>query len=40
MKRSDISLAVLILAVLFVIIFPLPPTVMDFLLIINISVCV
>ena len=40
MKTSDISIAILILAVLFVIIFPLPPAVMDFLLIINIAVCI
>ena len=40
MKASDISIAVLILAVLFVIIFPLPPAVMDFLLIINIAICI
>ena len=40
MKASDISVAVLILAVLFVIIFPLPETAMDFLLIINIAVSI
>ena len=40
MKVSDISIAVLILAVLFVIIFPLSAVVMDFLLIINMAVCI
>ena len=40
MKTSDISVAVLILAILFVIIFPLSAVVMDFLLIINIAVCI
>jgi len=40
MKRSDAALAILLLALLFVIIFPPVPWLMDFLLIINISVCV
>ena len=40
MKTSDISIAVIILAMLFVIIFPLSPVVMDFLLIINIAVSI
>ena len=40
MKTSDISVAILILAILFVIIFPLSAMVMDFLLIINIAVCI
>ena len=40
MKKSDIAIAILILAVLFIIIFPPTTFLMDFLLIINISVCV
>jgi len=40
MKASDISLALLVLALLVIIIFPPSTLLMDFLLIINISVCV
>ncbi|MCL2392032.1 MAG: flagellar biosynthesis protein FlhA [Oscillospiraceae bacterium] len=40
MKASDISVAALILAILVVIIFPPSTFLMDFLLIINISVCI
>jgi len=40
MKKSDIAIAILILAVLFVIIFPPTTLLMDFLLIVNISVCI
>jgi len=40
MKASDVSLAILILAILVVIIFPPVPWLMDLLLIINISVCI
>ena len=40
MKASDISVAVLLLAILVVIIFPPSTLLMDFLLIINISVCI
>jgi len=40
MKASDISLALLVLALLVIIIFPPSTLFMDFLLIINISVCV
>ena len=40
MKTSDVSVAILILAILFVIIFPLPPAVMDFLIIINMALCI
>ena len=40
MKASDISLAILVLALLVIIIFPPSTLLMDFLLIINISVCV
>jgi len=40
MKKSDIAIAVLLLAILFVIIFPPSTLLMDFLLIINISVCI
>ena len=39
-KTSDIVIAILILAVIFIIIFPLPTGVMDFLLIINIAICI
>ena len=39
-KVSDISLAVLLLAILVVIIFPPNTTLMDFLLIINMAVCI
>ena len=40
MKASDIAIAILLLAVIFIIIFPLPTGVMDFLLIINIAICI
>ena len=40
LKASDISIAILLLAVIFIIIFPLPPALMDFLLIINIAICI
>ncbi|MDR2571930.1 MAG: flagellar biosynthesis protein FlhA [Oscillospiraceae bacterium] len=40
MKASDISLAVLLLAILVVIIFPANTMLMDFLLIINMAVCI
>ena len=40
MKRSDIAIAILILAILFIIIFPPSTVLMDFLLIINISICI
>ncbi|MCL2226434.1 MAG: flagellar biosynthesis protein FlhA [Oscillospiraceae bacterium] len=40
MKASDISVAVLLMAILVVIIFPPSTFLMDFLLIINISVCI
>ena len=40
MKASDISVAIVILAILFVLIFSLPPSVMDFLIIINIALCI
>ena len=40
MKVSDISIAILLLAVIFIIIFPLPPAMMDFLLIVNIAICI
>ena len=39
-KTSDIAVAILILAILFVIIFPPTTVLMDFLLIINISICI
>jgi len=40
MKKSDIAIAILILAILFIIIFPPNTMLMDFLLIINMSVCI
>jgi len=40
MKKSDIAIAILILANLFVMIFPPSTVLMDFLLIINVSVCI
>ena len=40
MKLSDISIAILLLAVIFIIIFPLPTGVMDFLIVINIAICI
>ncbi|MDR0490928.1 MAG: flagellar biosynthesis protein FlhA [Oscillospiraceae bacterium] len=40
MKASDISIAVLLLAVIFILIFPLPTAMMDFLLIINITISI
>ena len=40
MKASDISIAVILLAVIFIIIFPLPTGMMDFLIIINIAICI
>jgi len=40
MKVSDISIAVILLAILVIIIFPAPPALMDLLLIINMAVCV
>ena len=40
MKRPDIIIAILILTILFIVIFPPVPWLMDFLLIINISVCI
>ena len=40
LKASDISIAIMLLAVIFIIIFPLPTMVMDFLLIINIAICI
>ena len=40
MKLSDISIGLLILIIIFIIIFPLSETLMDFLLVINIAICV
>lgn len=40
MKKSDVAIAVLILAILFIIIFPPSTILMDFLLIINMAVCI
>ena len=40
MKISDIALALILLAMLVIIIFPAQPALMDFLLIINMAVCV
>jgi len=40
MKKSDIAIAILILAILFIIIFPASTILMDFLLIINVAVCI
>ena len=40
MKKSDIAIAVLILAILFIIIFPPSTILMDFLLIVNMAVCI
>ncbi|MCL2046271.1 MAG: flagellar biosynthesis protein FlhA [Oscillospiraceae bacterium] len=40
MKFSDIAIALVLLAVIFIIVFPLPTKVMDFLLIVNIAVCI
>jgi flagellar biosynthesis protein FlhA len=40
LKASDISIAVLLLAVIFILIFPLPTAMMDFLLIINITISI
>jgi len=40
MKRSDIAIAILILAILFIIIFPPNTVLMDFLLIVNMSICI
>jgi len=40
MKKSDIAIAILILAILFIIIFPPSTFLMDFLLIINMSFCI
>jgi flagellar biosynthesis protein FlhA len=40
MKKSDIVVAVMILAILFIIIFPPSTLLMDFLLIINMAVCI
>jgi len=39
-KASDIAIAVLIVAILVIIIFPVNPALMDFLLIINMAVCI
>ena len=40
MKKSDITIAILLLTILFIIIFPPNTFLMDFLLIINIAVCI
>ncbi|MCL2125449.1 MAG: flagellar biosynthesis protein FlhA [Oscillospiraceae bacterium] len=40
MKTSDIAIALLLLAIIFIIIFPLPTAVIDFLLVINIAICI
>ena len=40
MKVSDIAIGILLLAVIFILIFPLPTTAMDFLIIINIAISV
>ena len=40
MKASDVSIAVLLLAVIFIFLFQLPTTLMDFLLIINIAISI
>ena len=40
MKLSDISIGLLILVIIFIIIFPLSETLMDFLLVINIAICI
>ena len=40
MKKSDIAIAILILAILFIIIFPPSTVLMDFLLIINMAICI
>jgi len=40
MKKSDIAIAIIILAILFVIIRPLPEGAMDFLIIINMAICI
>ena len=40
MKASDISIGLLILVIIFIIIFPFPTGFMDFILIINIAMCV
>jgi flagellar biosynthesis protein FlhA len=40
MKKSDIVVAFIILAILFIIIFPPSTLLMDFLLIINMAVCI
>jgi len=40
MKKPDIALAIIVLAVLFIIIFPASTTLMDFLIIINMAICI
>jgi len=40
MKVSDIAIAVILLAILVIIIFPAAPALMDFLLVINMAICV